>query len=90
MARLSWVILPGIEALHEARVFSWIQPTEGGLQVISVESGAAGGGAVVVGDEVEEDAGAQAGDAIGIVGDEGTPLVKFGVAVHGLVADPVA
>ena len=58
--------------------------------MVGLQGGAAGGGAAFAGDEVEEDAGAETGDAIGVVGDEGSPFVKLGVAVHGLVADPVA
>jgi len=85
-----WAILPGLKALHEAGIFSGIEPAEGGLERLGLQGGAASGGAAFAGYEVEENAGAQAGHAVGIVGDEGAPLVKLGVAVHGLVADPVA
>lgn len=67
-----------------------VEPAEGGLEVPGVESGAAGGGMVASGSEVEEDAGAEAGDAIGIVGDDGAPLIEFGVLNHCFVTDPVA
>ena len=47
-------------------MFGGVEPVEGGLEILSVECGAARGGLVAFGSEVEEDAGAEAGDAIGI------------------------
>lgn len=67
-----------------------VEPAEGGLEVCVVECGAASGGLVASRSEVEEDAGAEAGDAIGIVGDDGAPLIEFGVLDHCFVTHPVA
>ncbi len=71
-------------------MFGGVEPGEGGLEVLGVERGAASGGIFAIGSEVEEDAGAEAGDAIGIVGDDGAPLIEFGVLDHCFVTDPVA
>ncbi len=60
------------------------------MEVCGIESGAASSGLVASGSEVEEDAGAEAGDAIGIVGDDGAPLIEFSVLDHCFVTDPVA
>ena len=76
--------------MEEEGVFGGVEPVEGGLEVLGVECGAASGGLVAFGSEVEEDAGAEAGDAIGIVGDDGAPLIEFGELDQCFVTDPVA
>lgn len=76
--------------MEEEGVFGGVEPGEGGLEVLGVERGAASGGIFAIGSEVEEDAGAEAGDAIGIVGDDGAPLIEFGVLDHRFMTHPVA
>ena len=71
-------------------MFGGVEPAEGGLEVFSVECGAASSGLIASWSEVEKNAGAEAGDAIGIVSDDGTPLIEFGELDHRFVTDPVA
>lgn len=76
--------------MEEEGLFGGVQPAEGGLEVVGIEGGAACGGLVTGGSDVEEDAGAEAWEVIGIVGDDGTPFVELGVLDHGFMTLPVA
>lgn len=49
-------LLPGSETLKEEGMAVGVEPAEGGLEVFGIESGAASGGLVAIGSEVEEDA----------------------------------
>lgn len=82
-------LLPGIEPLEEQRRLRRVQPTQGRLEVLSIERSAASRGSAATRSEMEKNAGAEARNAVRIVSNECAPLVEFGVAIHGLMAHPI-